>query len=31
VPPAGAALSVVLIDDDTEPGVELAKAVLTVP
>jgi hypothetical protein len=31
MPPAGAALSVVLIDDDTEPGVELAKAVLTVP
>lgn len=31
MPPSGAALSVVLVDDDTEPGVELAKAVLTVP
>jgi hypothetical protein len=24
-------LRVVLVDDDTQPGVELAKAVLTVP
>ena len=31
IPPSGTELSVVLVDDDTQPGVELAKAVLTVP
>src|SRR6185437_7920487 len=31
IPPSGAELRVVLVDDDTQPGVELAKAVLTVP
>jgi P pilus assembly chaperone PapD len=31
IPPSGTQLSVVLVDDDTQPGVELAKAVLTVP
>jgi len=31
IPPSGTELRVVLVDDDTQPGVELAKAVLTVP
>jgi len=31
IPPSGTELSIVLVDDDTQPGVELAKAVLTVP
>ena len=31
IPPSGSELSIVLVDDDTQPGVELAKAVLSVP